>query len=246
MREFNVMTGCAIVTGGTRGIGRHVSRMLVANGLDVFATYRANRDAAEELASQSDGRIQVIPVDGADFEAVRQFRSVVNAHQPPVILVNNAGATGDGLLFENGRRRIADLMQNNFMGTVNFSLAFLDDMMARRNGNIVNLSSSAAHKIKPGNSAYGCSKIAIERFSKGLAREVGRFNVFVNCVAPGFVETDMFKAFANGHQKEILKDIPTRKVLSPQEVAQIVVDLALRRINTTGSVLTVGNGEQIV
>ncbi|WP_259782592.1 SDR family NAD(P)-dependent oxidoreductase [Aestuariispira ectoiniformans] len=240
------MTNCAVVTGGVRGIGRQIALKLADAGFQVFATYRSNREAAENVERDSGGRIKAIPVDGGDIRAVEEFRAVVLQTGTPTVLVNNAGVTGDGLLMENGIQRIAESMNNNFMGTVNFTLTFLDDMMKKREGNIINLSSSAAHKIKPGNAAYGCSKIAIERFSKGLAKEVGRFNIFVNCVAPGWVETEMFKTFAGPQRKEILKDIPTRKILQPEEVAQVVTDLAMRRTNTTGSVLTLGNGEQII
>lgn len=236
------MTQLAIVTGGTRGIGRQVSTYLAEQGFDVIATYRSDRAAANALAEASG--IETRCVDGADAQAVAAFQAEIAARGVPEILVNNAGAAEDGLLLKDGRDRVAAMMANNFMGTVNFSLAFVNDMIARRRGNIVCLSSSAAHKIKPGNSAYGCSKIAIERFAKGLAKEIARFNVFVNCVSPGFVETELFNSFAGVKRREILLEIPTRKVLSAAQVARITVDLATRRTSTTGSVLLVGNGEQ--
>ncbi|MFD9900941.1 SDR family NAD(P)-dependent oxidoreductase [Mesorhizobium sp. NPDC059054] len=240
------MKECAIVTGGVKGIGRRVSEMLAGMGILVFATYRSDVLAAEAVRSQSDNQILTHRVDGSDINSVQEFRSIVVQHGTPTILINNAGLALDGLLVDNGRQRIFELMNNNFMGTVNYSLTFIEDMLMRRQGNIVNISSSAAQKVKPGNSAYGCSKVAIERFSKGLAKEVGRFDVLVNCVAPGFVETEMFEAFAAGSKKDILREIPTRRILSTDHVAQLVVDIAMRRTNTTGSVFCVGNGEQII
>lgn len=238
------MTDFAIVTGGTRGIGRQISETLIEQDIEVIATYRGNHEAALELETQWGGRITTAKVDGSDIAAVEAFRVSIAGRGAPAILVNNAGSAEDGLLLQGGRQRIANMMANNFMGAVNFSLVFLDDMIARRCGNIICLSSSAAHKIKPGNSAYGCSKIAIERFCKGLAKEAARFNVFVNCVSPGFVETELFQAFAGPKRREILQEIPTRKVLSASEVARVTVDLATRRTHTTGSVFIVGNGEQ--
>ncbi|MEL0638872.1 SDR family oxidoreductase [Marinomonas sp. TI.3.20] len=240
------MKKCVVVTGGVRGIGREISMKFSDAGYQVFATYKNNKNAANKLESESKGLIKPFSVNNTDIRAIESFKSLVLETGIPAILINNAGMTEDGLLVDNGIQRISECMNNNFMGTVNFSLVFLDEMMKQREGNIINISSSAAHKIKLGNTAYGCSKIAIERFSKGLAKEMGRFNIFVNCVAPGWVETDMFNNFAGSLRREILKDIPTRKILKPEEIAQIVFDLAMRRINTTGSVLTIGNGEQII
>ncbi|KZL24682.1 SDR family NAD(P)-dependent oxidoreductase [Pseudovibrio sp. WM33] len=239
------MTNFAIVTGGTRGIGREISETFVKQNVDVIATYFSNSKAASELEEQWGGRIKTVKVDSADYEAVEAFRNSIIQRGVPSVLVNNAGIVEDGLLLQGGRERIAKLMANNFMGTVNFTHAFLDDMIAKRQGNIICLSSSAAHKVKAGNSAYGCSKIAIERFCKGLAKEAARFNVYVNCVSPGFVETELFESFAGSKKREILLEIPTRKALSADEVARVTVDLATRRTNTTGSVLVVGNGEQV-
>ncbi len=238
------MTDFAIVTGGTRGIGRQISETFVKQNIDVIATYLSNSEAARELEEQWEGRITTVKIDGADYEAVETFRSSIANRGTPLILVNNAGIVEDGLLLQGGRERIAKMMANNFMGAVNFTHAFLDDMIARRQGNIICLSSSAAHKVKPGNSAYGCSKVAIERFCKGLAKEAARFNVYVNCVSPGFVETELFQSFAGPKKREILLEIPTRKALSADEVARVTVDLATRRTHTTGSVFIVGNGEQ--
>ncbi len=240
------MKECAIVTGGTKGIGCRICELLVEDGLQVFATYRSSREEAEALEQQSAGAVTTTSVDGSNLQAVQEFYANVTSSATPVILINNAGVTGDGLLLESGQKRIAEVMNNNFLGTVNFSLTFLESMMSNRHGNIVNVSSSAAQKVKLGNCAYGCSKIAIERFSKGLALEAARFNVFVNCIAPGFVETEMFTKFVGTHRAEIVKAIPTRKVLSTDQVARVSVDLATRHINTTGSVLTLGNGEQVI
>ncbi|WP_416409751.1 SDR family NAD(P)-dependent oxidoreductase [Agrobacterium rosae] len=239
------MTEFAIVTGGTRGIGLEISETLANQDIQVIATYRGNREAALALETKWGRRITTVQVDGADIEAVQSFRRDIVGRGAPIILINNAGMAEDGLLLQGGRERIASMMANNFMGAVNFSLVFLDDMMAKRRGNIICLSSSAAHKIKPGNSAYGCSKIAIERFCQGLAKEAARFNIFVNCVSPGFVETEMFKSFAGAKRREILHEIPTRKVLSAHDVARVTVDVATRRINSTGSVFIIGNGEQV-
>jgi NAD(P)-dependent dehydrogenase (short-subunit alcohol dehydrogenase family) len=137
------------------------------------------------------------------------------------------------------------VMNTNFGSTLNYCNVFAPVMAAARFGNIVNISSVAATKIKLGNTAYGCAKAAIERLTLGLALELARFDVKINAVAPGFVDTDMFKAFAQGGEREILKSIPGRKIMQPEEVANIVFLLASRQFNTTGTVIKVGNGENI-
>ena len=118
-------------------------------------------------------------------------------------------------------------------------------MAKARHGNIINIGSVAAQKIKLGNTAYGCAKAAIERLSMGLSIELARFDVRVNCVSPGFVDTDMFQAFAGDQVREILKSIPARRVMTAEEVAEAVCLLATRRLSTTGSLLRVGNGENV-
>ena len=124
---------------------------------------------------------------------------------------------------------------------------FLESMIQKRKGHIINISSVAAIKPKVGNTAYGVSKAAIERFSKSLALEVARFNIRVNCVSPAYVKTDLLNAFLDGKkEREFYKAIPMRKVLLPEEVANIVVLLCSDQIRTTGSVFYVGNGENIV
>jgi NAD(P)-dependent dehydrogenase (short-subunit alcohol dehydrogenase family) len=237
------MEAVSIVTGGTSGIGAAIAEKFVEHGVKTIVTYRRPK---KEIYEPPSDLIKAMQVDGSNLEEVKNLKNVLAQQGLQVqYLVNCAGATSDRLLLSSTVEDVASIMQNNFFSVVNYCLTFLDKLIASRNGNIVNISSVAARKAKTGNCSYGCSKIAIERFSQGLALECAQLSVRVNCVAPGFVETEMFRKFAGAKANEIIRMLPAKKILPPQEVAQLVVDLALRRISTTGSTFTIGNGENI-
>ncbi len=238
------MSDIALVTGGTRGIGRCVAEMFLRAGYRVFVTYARNEQtAASFMAEYSD--LSAWQVDGRRLDQVQTLCDRILAEGTPSVLVNNAGITGDGIFLNSSIEVFHQVMDSNFGSSLNYCNVFAPLMSAARFGNIINISSVAATKIKLGNTAYGCAKAAIERLTLGLALELARFDVKVNGVAPGFVDTDMFKAFAQGGEREILKSIPGRKIMRPAEVANIVFSLASRQFNTTGTIVKVGNGENI-
>ncbi|MDQ0702821.1 NAD(P)-dependent dehydrogenase (short-subunit alcohol dehydrogenase family) [Pseudomonas sp. W3I7] len=239
------MTKTAIVTGGTRGIGRAIAGKLIAEGFTVFATYFKDEAAADRLTCEFGPSAITVRVDGSDRRQVEQFCAQLQDHPLPSVLVNNAGIARDGLFLSQAPSTFEQVMANNFGGTLNFCEVFAPLMAKARHGNIINIGSVAAQKIKLGNTAYGCAKAAIERLSMGLSIELARFDVRVNCVSPGFVDTDMFQAFAGDQVREILKSIPARRVMTAEEVAEAVCLLATRRLSTTGSLLRVGNGENV-
>ncbi|MGC5701700.1 SDR family oxidoreductase [Pseudomonas sp. NFXW11] len=239
------MSKTAVVTGGTRGIGRAIVRKLIAQDFTVFATYHKDEAAAQCLSDELGARVITARVDGSQRDQVEQFRQQFVDYPMPSVLVNNAGIARDGLFLSQEPATFEQVMANNFGGTLNFCEVFAPHMATVRHGNIINIGSVAAQKVKLGNTAYGCAKAAIERLSLGLSAELARFDVRVNCVSPGFVDTEMFQAFAGEHAREILKSIPGRRVMTAEEVAEMVSLLATRRLSTTGSLLRVGNGENV-
>ena len=238
------MSGIAIVTGGTRGIGRCIAEKLLGAGYKVFVTYACDEQAASSLMAECLG-LSALQLDGRRIDQIQLLRDQILAQGTPSVLVNNAGITGDGIFLNAGLETFHQVMETNFGSTLNYCNVFAPIMAAARFGNIINVSSVAATKIKLGNTAYGCAKAAIERLTLGLALELARFDVKVNGIAPGFVDTDMFKAFAKGGERDIMKSIPGRKIMQPEEIANIVFLLATRQFNTTGTVIRVGNGENI-
>jgi NAD(P)-dependent dehydrogenase (short-subunit alcohol dehydrogenase family) len=238
------MNGFAVVTGGTRGIGRCIAEKLLGAGYKVFVTYARDERAATSFMADFP-EISAVQLDGRIIDQVQALRDRILAEGALSVLVNNAGITGDGIFLNANLEAFNQVMDTNFGSTLNYCNVFAPAMAAARFGNIINISSVAATKVKLGNTAYGCAKAAIERLTLGLALELARFDVKVNGIAPGFVDTDMFKAFAQGGERDILKSIPGRKIMMPEEIANIVFLLVSRQLNTTGTILKVGNGENI-
>lgn len=240
------MKPLALVTGGTRGIGRAVTEKLARNGFDVHFTYLSNKKIASEIEVKYPNICMGYQFDHANDDiAVLAKRILVD--RTPSLIVNNIGIAHDELFLQQSLDSFWKIMQMNLGSTLACCKAFINSMIEKRNGHIINITSVAAIKPKIGNVAYGVSKIAIERFSKTLALETARFNVRVNCVSPAYVQTDLLSSFlADKTAVEFYKAIPMRKVLLPDEVANIVLLLALNHITTTGSVFYVGNGENIV
>lgn len=238
------MSNIAVVTGGTRGIGRFIAEKLLGAGYKVIVTYARDERAAARFMSDFPD-LSAIQLDGRRIDQVQALRERILAEGELSVLVNNAGITGDGIFLNAKPEAFNQVMDTNFGSTLNYCNVFAPAMAIARFGNIINISSVAATKVKIGNTAYGCAKAAIERLTLGLALELARFDVNVNGIAPGFVDTDMFKAFAQGGERDILKSIPGRKIMMPEEVANMVFLLVSRQFNTTGTIFKVGNGENI-
>ncbi|MCS3513117.1 MULTISPECIES: SDR family NAD(P)-dependent oxidoreductase [Pseudomonas] len=238
------MSKIALVTGGTRGIGRCIAEKFVEAGYRVFVTFLRDEQAAATLMARYSTLI-ALQVDGRATDQIHALRERICADGIPSVLVNNAGITGDAIFLNGNVNVFHEVMATNFVSTLNYCDTFAPLMASARFGNIVNISSIAATKIKLGNTAYGCAKAAIERLTLGLALELARFDVNVNGVSPGFVDTEMYKLFAKGVEREILRSIPARRIMQPDEVANMVFLLASRQFSTTGTILKVGNGENI-
>lgn len=240
------MRPLAFITGGTRGIGRAITAKLIELGFDVYFTYKNNHELALKLEQQYPNVCKGFAHDHTK-ENIQTLADQILKERVPEVIVNNIGMNQDELFIKQDLTSFWDTMQLNFGSVLSCCKAFLGSLVQQRKGHIINITSVAAIKPKIGNSAYGVSKVAIERFSKTLALETARFNVRVNCVSPAYVKTDLLDSFlAHQSQNEFYKAIPMRKVLLPEEVANLVGLLASNQITTTGSIFYVGNGENIV
>lgn len=240
------MSQLVVVTGGSRGIGREIVKKFLSIGCHVCFTYKNSTNQANELVEIDPELCQAYQVDHANADEIRKFSVNILRAGVPAILVNCVGMNQDEIFFNQEFEKFWELIQLNFGSAVLLSKLLLPAMMERRSGHIINISSIAANKPKIGNSAYGASKIALERFSKSLALEVARFNIHVNCIAPGYVESDMLDAYLANHDKNsFYKQIPMRATLIPEDVANTVLALFENKIKTTGSVITIGHGENI-
>jgi NAD(P)-dependent dehydrogenase (short-subunit alcohol dehydrogenase family) len=240
--------GRAVVTGGSRGIGLAIVEKLIHEGYFVEFTYLNSIECSELLQEKYLGACRGTRVDGSNPEEVRQYvNELYNSSEPVSLLVNNAGITKDLLVKDACWEDYKEIMEVNFGGVFNFCNLLLPRMMKQKYGDIINISSQACGNVRIGNSFYASSKCAIERFSKTLAIESIRFNVAVNIVAPGFVETDLVKAMLNDPKtkKDLLRQIPTRKFTKPEEVAEAVILLIKRQPLLIGVTIPIGGGAHL-
>jgi 3-oxoacyl-[acyl-carrier protein] reductase len=237
----------ALVTGGSRGIGRAIVKAFAAEGARVAVVYRGSKEAADALVqevTQTGGVARALQADVADPAAAQACVEQVEKELGPVdILVNNAGVIQDDLFVRMEPEAWNKVLQTNLGGTFNFCKAVAYAMMRRRSGRIINVSSVAAEHVNPGQTNYAASKGAINAFTRALAIELASRGVTVNAVAPGFIETDMSAAVRNKAGDLIKKFIPMRRIGAPEDVAKVALFLASTdSAYMTGQVLTVDGG----
>jgi 3-oxoacyl-[acyl-carrier protein] reductase len=235
----------AIVSGGSRGIGRAIVEILAASGMDVVFTYRQNATAAAEvLAAGAGARLAAEPVDSRDAAACAALvEKVVERTGRIDLLVNNAGVIRDNPLTALEEQDVREVLETNVTGTFNMTRAVAPHMVSRRRGKIINISSVAGEKGGRGQTNYAASKGAINAFTKALAVEVAPRNITVNAVAPGVIDTEMSKTVRELAGDQINSRILLRRVGKPEEVAHAVWFLSSRYANyITGQVLHVDGG----
>jgi 3-oxoacyl-[acyl-carrier protein] reductase len=237
----------ALVTGGSRGIGRGIVKAFVVEGARVAFVYRGNQAAADDLVreiSQMGGTILALQADVTNVEAAGACVERVEREWGRFdILVNNAGIVRDDLFVRMEPEVWQSVLQTNLGGTYNFCRAVAYTLMKQRHGRIINISSLAAEHVNMGQANYAASKGAINAFTRALAVELASRNVTVNAIAPGFIETDMSEAVRNKAGEAIKKIIPMRRLGRPEDIAAVAVFLASPESGyLTGQVLTVDGG----
>lgn len=245
LTDSGLAGGVALVTGGSRGIGRAIVEILAASGMEVAFSYRENEAAAREVMEAGpEGKIFASAVDVRDGAACQAFvESVADRAGRIDVLVNNAGVIRDNLLGMLSDEDIRAVLQTNVEGTFNMCRAVVPFMMSKRRGSIVNLSSVSGEKGGRGQTNYAASKGAINGFTRSLACEVAARNIRVNAVAPGVIETEMSRAVRELAGDQITSRILLKRIGKPEHIAHAVWFLASRYAEyITGQILTVDGG----
>ena len=240
----------ALVTGATRGIGEAIAKALAAAGATVVGT--ATSDAgATKIAKNLEGAghrgtgIRLDVTDGAAIDAA--ISSVETRFGAITILVNNAGITRDNLLLRMKDDEWDAIMTTNLKAVFRLAKAVLRGMMKARHGRIIQIGSVVGASGNPGQVNYAAAKAALLGFTKSLAQEVGSRNITVNCVAPGFIDTDMTKALGEAQRQALIGRIPLGRLGTPEDVANAVVFLASpQAAYITGATLHVNGGMYMV
>jgi 3-oxoacyl-[acyl-carrier protein] reductase len=236
----------AIVTGASRGIGQGILHALAKANATVIGTSTSEKGAdgiskaIAELGGRGEGKVLDVR-DGAQCAAF--VERVQQEFGAPAILVNNAGVTRDNLLARMKDEEWDDIQATNLKSVFVLSRAVLRGMMKARSGRIVNLASVVGFTGNAGQANYAAAKAGIVGFSKSLAREVGSRNITVNCVAPGFIETDMTRSLAQEQVKRLVDNVPLGRLGRVEDVAQAVLFLCSPAAGyITGATIHVNGG----
>ena len=237
----------ALVTGGSRGIGRAIALELASENYFVIINYNGSVDKAEEVKEEierNNGEAQIVQCDVSDFDVCEAFiKNVIKEHERIDVLVNNAGITKDGLLMKMSDDDFDKVIDTNLKGTFHCIRFASRYMMKQRYGRIINMSSVVGVTGNAGQANYSASKAGVIGLTKSAARELASRNITVNAIAPGFIETDMTAVLKDEIKEKSVAQIPLGHFGKPEDIAHVAAFLASDKAGyITGQVINVDGG----
>ena len=241
------MNKLALITGGTRGIGKQIALTFAKEGYDIAINYRTENDDLKNTKREIEANnVKCFAVQGdvTKFEDCEKFvKQIIEEFGNIDVLVNNAGITRDTLLMRMREEDFKQVIDTNLVGTFNVTKNVISYMMKARNGRIINISSVVGISGNAGQTNYAASKAGIIGFTKSIAKELASRNIRANAVAPGFIETDMTNVLKEEIKENINSQIPLRRMGSAKEVAELVYFLGEDASSyITGQVINVDGG----
>ena len=227
------------ISGASRGIGKSMAKHFAKSNFNVVGTSRNKFKFDDDLEN-----LLPLKLDVTSRNDVKNcFDELKSKNLLPDILINNAGITADQLFLRMSDDDWDDVINTNLTGTFNLTKIFLKNMIKNKFGRIINISSISGLMGNPGQVNYSSSKAALNGFTKSLAKEVGSRNITVNCVAPGFIDTDMTSYIGENERNEILKKIPLNKFGSPEDISKLVMFLMSDEASyITGQTISIDGG----
>lgn len=240
----------ALVTGGSMGIGTEISLDLARNGADVALTYRKHEKEAKEVVDQINAmgrKGKEYKVDVSEFEAVQKLvEQVLDEFGHIDILINNAGMNWDGVVWKMTEEQWDAVINVDLKGTFNFIRAVAPLFREQKSGKIVNITSINALRGKFGQTNYSAAKAGTVGLTKAVARELGKYSVNVNAVAPGMIATDMYKDLPEEFKEKAVAETVVNRIGLPEDVAHLVTFLSSDKAkHITGEVIKVDGGQYI-
>lgn len=237
----------ALVTGGTRGIGRKIAEKFAENGYNLVLNYVSSNvdlEVIKEAFKKYNNSVLILKADVSKYEECENIvKEAINKFGKVDVLVNNAGITKDGLIAMMKEENFSKVIDVNLKGTFNMCRNLVPYMMKNKSGNIVNISSVVGIVGNAGQSNYAASKAGVIGFSKALAKELAGRNIRVNAVAPGFIDTDMTSILSDKVKENIYLQIPLKRMGKAKEVANVVYFLSSEESSyITGQVINVDGG----
>ncbi len=237
----------ALITGGTRGIGKGIVELFAAEGATVVFTYAGSTDKAAALVAALTAQgatVQAVQADAADFALAQQvIDDIVKQHGKIDVVVNNAGITRDNLLLRMTEQQWDEIMAANLKSVFNYTKAASKYFLKQRSGAFINMSSVVGIGGNAGQSNYAASKAGLNAFTMSIAKELGSRNIRANAVAPGFIKTEMTDAIPEAELQKWLSGIPLARAGTVDDVAQLCLFLASDAATyITGQVIQVNGG----